>query len=182
MLQEQTFYFFLTSLLSTPPLPTSPLQSTMCLHVISLWFSFHFSFNLEYKQNAQIVSACHRWLIPILLYSFYEWVLSFQYNKYIYLLFFMWEQVFVIGFLERFTMVSAYIFQNSLSIISKVDYVEPVSHQIIIAHSICSEYLTTPILDHSLSLVPHLSPPNNVQKDHRLESMLEGVRLVNWYH
>ena len=89
----------------------------------------------------------------------------------------MWEQVFVIGFLERFTMVSAYIFQNSLSINQR--YVEPVSHQIRTAHSICSEYLTTPILDHSLSLVPHLSPPNNVQKDHRLESMLERVRLVN---
>ena len=86
----------------------------------------------------------------------------------------MWEQVFVIGFLERFTMVSAYIFQNSLSIISKVDYVEPVSHQIIIADSICSEYFTKSILDHFLSLFPHPSPPNDVQGDHRSESMLEG--------
>ena len=70
----------------------------------------------------------------------------------------MWEQVFVMGFLERFTMVSAYTFQNSLSIISNIDYVEPVSHQIITAHSICSEYLTTPILDHSLSSPTPLPP------------------------
>ena len=86
----------------------------------------------------------------------------------------MWEQVFVMRFLERFTMVSAYTYQNSLSIISNIDYVEPVSHQIIIAHSICSEYLTTPILDHFLTLLPHPSPPNDVQGDHRSESMLEG--------
>ncbi|KAM4107636.1 hypothetical protein ACB094_04G160800 [Castanea mollissima] len=88
----------------------------------------------------------------------------------------MWEQVFVMGFLERFTTVSAYTFQNSLSIISKVDYVEPVSHMIITARSICSEYLKTPILDHSLSLslFPHPSPLNDVQGDHRSESMLEG--------
>ena len=88
----------------------------------------------------------------LLLYSFYEGVLSFQYNAHIYLLFSMWEPVFVMGFLERFTTVSAYTFQNSLSIISNIDYVEPVSHQITTAHSICSEYLTTPILDHFLSL------------------------------
>ena len=94
----------------------------------------------------------------LLLYSFYEWVLSFQYNAHIYLLFSMWEQVFITGFLEWFTTVSAYTFQNSLSIISKVDYVEPVSHVIITARSICSECLTIPILDHSLSLPPTLSP------------------------
>ena len=40
-----------------------------------------------------------------------------------------------------------------------MDYVEPVSHQIITAHSICSEYLTTPILDHFLSLFPTPLPP-----------------------
>ena len=88
----------------------------------------------------------------------------------------MWEPVFVMGFLERYTTVSANTFQNSLSITSNIDYVEPVSHQITTAHSICSECLTTPILDHflSLSLPPPLSSPNDVQGDHRSESMLEG--------
>ena len=110
----------------------------------------------------------------LLLYSFNEWVLSFQYNARIYLLFSMGEQVFIMCFLERFTTVSAYTYQNSLSIISNIDYVEPVSHQIIIADSICSEYFTKSILDHFLSLFPHPSPPNDVQGDHRSESMLEG--------